>query len=383
MAGGLGLLGALGLGRVGADFLQERQRKNNADILQQGLMSALGTEPQTIFEATPGASEMTSNPHTGNAAVTLGGTGLLGDPQDLGAQGEFIANVFGLPGGEAAGSALLGQIEGDQTVAAADDRLKQSLAHDTQESELDRIQKAQIAANKLALDAAQPAPGMEFVEIPGVGIEEVPKPFSERWEGAKEKQAYYEQMVSSFDELIETFDVTGTEQVPGEMKGRLKSISTMLTLQMADILELGVLSEDEIRLVQSIIQDPTEMALLGRTNTEIKEGYKQAMALVQGKLRTHNQTTQGWRGLGSSLDRITPSQQREQKALANAERLAAEQGLLDQPPPQQEQPQQQGGRFAQRGSGGNAAAEFQARKAAEARAAAARSARGGSGRFRQ
>lgn len=339
MAFGLGLLATLAAGRYGLDQYMDRREADRNSMLQEGISNALGAAP-TVFDADlfPGEAPI--------EGLYNAGTGLLADPSSVENQLQFSSDIFALPGGQEFASSIfenaLGyaqrNVEQDAADNAADERLTRQLGARRQEHIENLDSKNYWAAMGYMQDEAQaaaqldqPMTGFEFRDVGGER-RQVPIMNSKAWREGFAKQQHYEAMITGLDELMDTFSETGTETTPGAARGKLKSLQRIMAVSMKDILDLGVLSEEELRLVQDIIQDPTGIGASGRLNSEIMAGYKVAMDMLQRKLRDHNRLTEGWRGLGSQLDKQTPSQARAASNQARQAQAAAEQGLLDEDP---------------------------------------------------
>ncbi len=351
MAGGLGLLATLGAGRMGVDFLRDRREAERNEILQSGIRDALGTAP-SVFDADlfPGEAPI---PGLYNA-----GTGLAADPNSIENQLQFATDIFNLPGGQEFGGSIFRDALGyaqqrydrDRITEAGLEEQKRDLAQRQnqwqQEYDADQYWNW-VDAQQQAYEFEQgrtdtinkPPSNFQWAVGPG-GVEvldstgnrlAVPMQNSEVWRQYKGAQNAMEESITTIDELINGVQEYGTEQLPGEIKGKLRALSAILTLDGKNILDTGALAQDELELIQKAVADPTTF-FQGRTNAEIVAGYTTILEKLQRGLRRHNQETSFWPGMGSKLDQMTPSQMRRQQAQAQAQAEAEAMGLTDQPP---------------------------------------------------
>ncbi len=355
MAGGLGLLGSLALGQIGTNYLADRRQAQRNELLQQGIQSALGTAP-SAFDADlfPGEQPI--------PGLYNEGTGLRADPNDIGNQLDFAANIFGLPGGqEFAGDIFQNALGYAQqrydrdriTEAGFEEQRRQMMQQQQQFDEgqrwdnfwnLAKLQQDQYEFEQGRVDdaaaaALKPPTGYQRALDQGVEVFDdtgqplwVPQQNSTMWNNAKQSQDAYEESITVLDQLTGFVEDKGTEQLPGELKGRMQALSTMLTFAGKEIFGTGVLSDEDVRLIQQAAADPTKL-LSSQNRSQILGAYSELLGKLQRGLRRHNQNTAYWPGLGSDLDKMTPRQIQRQAEIARAQEQAQGMGLVDQPPP--------------------------------------------------
>lgn len=353
MGGALGFLGMLGLGQMGANTISDRRDARNNTLLQGGIQAAMGERPSAFnADLFPGEAPI--------EGLYNEGSGLLADPNDMGNQLEFASAIFNQPGGAEFGGNIfrdaLGYGQKNQQFQQQEQRLggqfDQSLQQNNEQFRArlatDSFWKDQNLANDQyefqqgqQADLNKPPPNMEWALDQQSGQplmdqtgQRIPVPGfnSPTWLKYKGTQDGLESNIETMDELITLFDQSGTEQFPTEAKGRLAAMASVMQLRAKDFLDTGALSQDELALINKVIRDPTELLMAGTSRAEIKGGYNEALKLLQRALRQNNQSTSGWRGMGSQLDRQTPSQARAAQDQAIADTRAQQMGLTDERP---------------------------------------------------
>lgn len=367
----------------GGFALQERDRNRSEgerQALARGFSSAIGT--RSLPGTTPSLFN-DQNQEIGqlSGVGAVGGSGLLGNTTDPRLQEQLIqaGNIFGIKGGEQLGASMLQNVlasqqsntqqanlfnqqeqsqqrgfqdaAGRQQLGFEDAAARQQSGFENSNEqnrlrmEQDAAQAAatlkdrrdaradalQLASDQFVKDNSvlgQPAGDKVRVPLPGGGINDwvdVPKIGTAEYTIAAGKVDTLAASVERFDHMMELFDEVGTNAF-GKEGGELASRYTAAKLGMKNVFELGVLSADDERLLTEVMQDPNGFNAAFTQDETIKAGYQNAMEILQRSLRTENQKYQLW-GIGSELDKTTPSQREELDEQARKDAAALEQNL--------------------------------------------------------
>ena len=337
---------------LGGGFaLQERERARTEQEranLARGFSSAIGTQ------GSPGAGPGLFNDQMlGEGAVQ--GTGLLGQTTDPRIQQQMIAagNLFGMKGGEDIGQSMLAnalamqqQNAGQENLFNQQDasqlrgfgntneqnrlRLEQdqqqaaATLKDRQDARAAEIQRSSDLFQRQNSVAGIPDGDKVRVQIPGGGpgdFVDVPKQGTPAFIKAQAQLNQGAAQVTRLDNLMTLFKETGSLEF-GRQSGELDALFNATMVGFKEIFDLGVLSGDDMDLIQGVIPDPQSLGSLGSSNAKILGQYGEGMRILQSRLRDKNQEYALW-GLGSELDKTTPSQIKAQQ-----NRIAQEEAAL-------------------------------------------------------
>jgi hypothetical protein len=330
---------------LGGGFALDRQKKKRTENERRGLSSAFGAEIGN--RESPGQSPTLFNDQgldVGqlSGAQAIPGSGLMGQTNDpmLQQQMEAARNIFGTKGGEDMGRSMLATALQSQQANATAQRsfaqqdkqqedqfvnsnnqaqaqLDQSdLHHQERIMETRRLKQEDIAREAAAFAQAHsisgtPRPGFNRIQDPNGAAGEwvsVPDAANPLYIEASGKVDGLAGQIERMDSMMSLFNEVGTNAF-GEKGGELESRYTAAKLNMKNVFELGVLSADDERLLTDVMQDPNGFHAATTGDKTIIAGYQNAMEVLQRALKTENQKYQYW-GIGSDLDKTTPSQQK-------------------------------------------------------------------------
>lgn len=292
------------LGAPGREIYTRSRDAADRGILQDTLAEARGFAPDPFGQNIMG--DQGDGLSVNNPLGIQEGTGLLADPSNLANQLTYAEAALGQVGGEALGQGIIADALGDERAnkftAGQNKEVRDALAFSREQ---DRLSREGIAAAQLQ---QQLMTGAEIpVETPQ-GIAIVPQINSPRWEEAKVKQQASERLVGVLDSMMQTMDSFGTESW-GQKSGLLGAQHTEALFAFKDIFETGVLSTDEIDLINKFIEDPTTIEGLWTGNKRVIGQFENAMSLVQSRLADQNALTQYYPGFEPSrFATATPEQ---------------------------------------------------------------------------
>jgi len=317
----------------------------------------------TSMGSSPNAANLFNTGQMQNISDQDPGSGLLGTVQDprIRAQFEAARNMFGTVGGQEQGQSMLRdalafQDAGRrQTSLFEEQRASQARSFTQQDSnqenqfensnaqaqaQLDQTnlhhrerinEQRRAKSEEMRLAQVQnsvngiPAGDKTRVALEGGGWVDVPRYGSQEYKAAEAKINVQEDMITNLDNMTELFKDTGSFTV-GEKSGKLKTMYAAAKLNMKEIFRLGVLSESDEKLIEELIQDPQSIGGQLTSNDSMQAGYEEAMRMLQSTLRNSNQEYELW-GLGSELDKTTPSQIRAQNEQAKIDKQRLDAGL--------------------------------------------------------
>jgi hypothetical protein len=205
---------------------------------------------------------------------------------------------------------------------------------------LDRESRELIAANKLQQSATEaaatasgprlgPVPtGMVEYNTPGRGRYLAALPGSDPYIKAQTQIGETENQIIQLDRILQS--ITAPDGVTGQQFGASKGQASIryetAIAGIAKLWNLGVLQEEEAKVVRESLIDPSSIKGAQMSEERITAGYRALQELYQDKLKISNQKYSDW-GLGSGLAKSTPAQQRQVQLELEAAGLAQSQGI--------------------------------------------------------
>lgn len=332
----LNVLAPLLLGGLGKRFIDDYFADRDRGILAEGIKAAMGEAP---------GSTVMPNPHRNEQIQPTAGSGLLADPTDPTNQLQFASSLAGLPGGEGMAQQLIRDVLGFEEASAAAGTQRKFVSG---ENQLDRQSREDIAAARILADLGVAGanglpPGTEQGAIPsgysrsvidGQTVD-VPNPGTNDYDKRVSELQTLETAVRDIDEMMTLLNQSGTEFFGAE-SGKQAVTYGQIISHIAKLRDLGVLQQGEAERLEEQLTDPSGLSGAVTRNETIRAQYNQLLKFFQHKLKDANQRYQ-YMGIGSQLDKTTPSQLREEQERIRRERAAAEQGLtvLQEAPPLQ------------------------------------------------
>lgn len=292
------------LGAPGREIYTRSRDAADRGILQDTLAEARGFAPDPFGQNIMG--DQGDGLSVNNPLGIQEGTGLLADPANLANQLTYAEAALGQVGGEALGQGIIADALGDERANKFDVGRQKLIRDDLAFSkEQDRLSREGIAAAQLK---QQLLTGAEIPVNTPQGIALVPQINTPRWEEAKTKQQASERLVGVLDSMMQTMDTFGTENW-GKQSGLLGAQHTEALFAFKEIFDTGVLSTDEIGLIQKFIDDPSTLDGLFKNNKRVVAQFENAMSLVQSRLADQNALTQYYPGFEPSrFASATPEQ---------------------------------------------------------------------------